>query len=69
MSNRWNISRRTALKGLGASLALPQLDIMSHAAKAGEVAGPPLRFLAVFQPNGVYPKAWDVTGEGGDFEL
>jgi hypothetical protein len=69
MSNRWNISRRTALKGLGASLVLPQLDIMSHAANAGEVAGPPLRFLAVFQPNGVYPKAWDVTGEGSDFEL
>ena len=69
MSNRWNISRRTALKGLGASLALPHLDVMSQTARAGEVAGPPLRFLAVFQPNGVYPKAWDVTGEGSEFTL
>ena len=28
MSKRWQISRRTFLKGVGASLALPYLDIM-----------------------------------------
>lgn len=69
MSKRWQIARRTALKGLGVSLALPQLEIMSGTARADATAGPPLRFLAVFQPNGVYPKAWDVTGEGTQFAL
>jgi hypothetical protein len=69
MPQNWQISRRTVLRGIGASLALPALDIMSDTAQAGQKAGPPLRFLTVFQPNGVYPKAWNVTGTGRDFEL
>jgi hypothetical protein len=58
MTKSWKISRRTLLRGLGATLALPALDIM-NTAKAGQAAGPPLRFLSVFQPNGVYPKHWE----------
>jgi hypothetical protein len=63
------ISRRTLLRGLGASLALPSLEIMAPAARAsGGVA--PVRLLSLFQPNGVYPRAWDVTDlAGGGFEL
>jgi hypothetical protein len=68
MRKSWKISRRTLLRGLGATLALPALDIM-NTAKAGQAAGPPLRFLSVFQPNGVYPKHWDVEGTGKDFTL
>lgn len=69
MPQNWSISRRTVLRGLGASLALPALDIMGGSTQAGLASGPPLRFLAVFQPNGVYPAKWDVTGSGRDFEL
>ncbi|MDA7641134.1 DUF1552 domain-containing protein, partial [Opitutaceae bacterium] len=69
MSRRWQISRRTFLKGVGASLALPYLEIMGGSAKAGAVATPPTRLACIFQPNGVFPKAWDVTGAGSQFEL
>lgn len=69
MSKRWQISRRTFLKGVGASLALPYLDIMGGSAKAGSVATPPIRLACIFQPNGVFPKAWDVAGAGRNFEL
>ena len=42
MSSRWPISRRTMLRGLGASLALPMLDAMTGGkavAMAGEAVG------------------------------
>jgi hypothetical protein len=67
MNNSWHISRRSFLKGVGASLALPYLDIMGSSAKAAAV--PPIRLACIFQPNGVFPKAWDVAGVGKQFEL
>ncbi len=69
MSKRWQISRRTFLKGVGASLALPYLDIMGVQDKAAAIAKPPTRLACIFQPNGVFPKAWDVTGTGMDFQF
>ena len=82
MRKSWNISRRSMLKGMGAMLALPKLEIMAMAEEAAAVAtkgaarvsassslGAPLRFISIFQPNGVYPKAWDVIGEGTDYEF
>jgi len=69
MSKRWQISRRTFLKGVGASLALPYLDIMGSQGKAAALAKPPKRLACIFQPNGVFPKAWDVTGTGMDFQF
>lgn len=66
------ISRRTLLRGFGASLALPSLEIMCPAlGRAAAVSsGAPKRLLTIFQPNGVYPKAWDVKDlTGGGFEL
>ncbi len=69
MSNAWRIPRRTFLRGVGASLALPYLDIMRSTARAAVDAAPPTRLACVFQPNGVYPKAWDVSGEGRNFKL
>ncbi|MDF1824504.1 MAG: DUF1552 domain-containing protein [Verrucomicrobiales bacterium] len=59
------LSRRTLLKGLGASLALPPLEMM----QARDVSTAPQRLCCIFQPNGVYPKAWDVAGVGKDFQL
>jgi hypothetical protein len=49
----WRISRRRVLRGLGAALALPSLELMAQ-------DQPPLRFACLFQPNGVFPGAWDL---------
>ncbi|MHC4993637.1 MAG: DUF1552 domain-containing protein [Planctomycetota bacterium] len=70
MKRSWNIERRTFLRGAGAALALPLLDIMGPTGRAmAAKAGAPTRFVTVFHPNGVYPAAWDVTGVGKAFEF
>ncbi|MCM8541738.1 MAG: DUF1552 domain-containing protein [Lentisphaeraceae bacterium] len=58
------ISRRTALKGLGVSLALPWMEAMS----ADKLAKPPVRSAFLFMPNGVWPKHWDPAGTGENYE-
>ncbi len=64
------IERRTFLRGIGATLALPWLEIMTpRSVRAAARATPPPRFVTFFQPNGVYPKAWNVRGEGRNFAL
>ncbi|GAB4162942.1 MAG: DUF1552 domain-containing protein [Planctomycetaceae bacterium] len=72
MTGQWKISRRTMLRGTGAALALPFLDVMgpatAAAAKAGQ-AKPPVRFACLFQPNGVFPATWDCKGTGNNFAL
>lgn len=55
------LSRRTLLRGWGASLALPALEIMRLPETRAAEAGAPARLLTLFQPNGVYPGAWDVA--------
>ncbi len=62
------IQRRTFLRGVGATLALPWLEIMTPVARAAQKL-PPQRFVTFFQPNGVFPKAWNVKGVGRDFTL
>ncbi|MCH9033507.1 MAG: DUF1552 domain-containing protein [Planctomycetes bacterium] len=71
MTSHWQISRRTMLQGTGAALALPFLDVMNPAASAAvkNAARPPQRLVCLFQPNGVFPPAWDCSGTGADFEL
>jgi hypothetical protein len=67
-----SLSRRTLLRGWGASLALPALEIMRLPKSRAAESGAPARLLTLFQPNGVYPNAWDVTdepGDGGSFSL
>ena len=68
MNNNWHISRRSFLRGIGASLALPYLDIMGSTASSTDAA-PPTRLACIFQPNGVFPEAWDVTGIGKQYQL
>ena len=78
MSLSENLSRRTVLRGVGAAMALPFLDVMSPLARAAETAavapavsssGAPVRLACLFQPNGVFPAAWDPKGVGTDYEL
>ena len=65
------IPRRTVLRGLGATLALPLLDGMIPAlsAQANTAARPPHRFGVVYVPNGVIHSAWLPSGEGAAYEL
>ena len=68
------IPRRTFLRGIGAALALPSLDIMSPAvsyAKAKPATGQGnLRLCVLFKGAGVNPSSWDITGgTETDFEL
>jgi hypothetical protein len=61
-----HISRRTLLRGAGATLALPLLDAMVPAATAmaqTAAAGPP-RFFGAFVPHGGAPGYWVPKTEG-----
>ena len=66
-----HLSRRTALKGLGATLALPLLDAMHPAfSLRGRAAGKTIhRFQTFYVPNGMAMEYWTPTGEGASFEL
>lgn len=56
------LSRRTLLRGAGASLALPWLEAMPAP------KGPP-RMVFLFMPNGVLPSSWTPVQSGPDWEL
>src|SRR2546426_7547655 len=62
-----SVSRRTVLRGLGATVALPFLDAMVPSARAA--AKPVNRFLAFYVPNGMAMEYWTPKGEGSTFEL
>jgi hypothetical protein len=68
-----NISRRTLLKGVGVTMALPWLESLSgwgREAASGAVAVKyPQRFAALFMGNGISPKNWWAKGAGADMEL
>jgi hypothetical protein len=63
------LPRRTFLRGLGASLALPLLDGMVPAYAQGRptAATPVKRFGAVYVPNGVEMRMWTPKAEGNGF--
>ena len=66
------ISRRTILRGVGASLALPLLEVMGSSAvqaNPGRDARPPLRMAFLYVPNGVHMPGWTPQGEGKGFHL
>jgi hypothetical protein len=66
-----NLSRRTMLRGMGATLALPFLDAMVPAATAlaKTAAQPAPRFGAVFVPMGERPSHWTPSTTGAGFEF
>jgi hypothetical protein len=68
---RKSIPRRTVLRGLGASLALPLLDGMIPAltAQAKTVGAPVHRFGVVYVPNGMVMENYLPATEGASFEL
>jgi hypothetical protein len=64
---RKSLSRRTVLRGMGASVALPMLDAMRPAFAATEPE--PLRLAFTYVPNGITPAEWTPAGEGRDFQM
>src|SRR5215831_6152270 len=63
------ISRRTVLRGMGATVALPLLDAMIPALAPAAATAPVRRFGVVYHPNGVIYDQWLPTGSGSNFEL
>jgi hypothetical protein len=65
-----SLPRRTILRGIGATLALPMLDAMVPALTAqGRAAAPAHRFQTFYVPNGMAMEYWSPTGIGADFQL
>ncbi len=62
-----SLERRTFLRGLGATVALPFLDAMVPAlgTTAAAAAKPVQRLGFFYVPNGIYPRSWHPTGDGG----
>lgn len=63
------LSRRTFLRGCGAAIALPLLDIMGKSEVAAGNAAPPTRAAFFYIPNGVVQTGWHPTETGKDFAL
>jgi hypothetical protein len=65
------IPRRTMLRGIGATLALPLLDGMIPALTALQktAAIPVRRFGVIYVPNGMMMAKWTPTSAGAGFEL
>src|SRR6202140_5736544 len=64
------ISRRTVLRGVGATVGLPLLDAMIPAfATAATTPAPARRLGVVYHPNGVIYDKWLPRGGGADFVL
>jgi hypothetical protein len=73
-----NLSRRSFLRGVGASVAIPAFASLApvRALAAGATSGvattasgAPLRTAFMFFPNGAIPRAWWPTEPGRDFQL
>ena len=66
-----HIPRRTFLRGVGVTVAVPLLDAMVPAstALARTAASPVPRFVGVWHPHGASPGYWSPLQEGRDFEF
>ena len=66
-----HLARRTVLRGMGATIALPFLDGMVPAfANSRRIAAAlPLRVGALYAPNGMNMQDWTPAAEGAAFEL
>ncbi|HEY4365223.1 MAG TPA: DUF1552 domain-containing protein [Bryobacteraceae bacterium] len=62
-----SLPRRTVLKGLGTTMALPFLDAMLPTMRAATKS--PSRFQAFYVPNGMAMEYWTPKGEGTKLEL
>ena len=68
---RKSLPRRTFLRGLGTTLALPLLDAMVPALSLAKstAASPVMRLGFVYVPNGIIMDRWTPIGEGTEFQF
>jgi hypothetical protein len=71
IATKKSLSRRTVLRGIGASVALPLLDAMVPAftVTARTAASPVRRLGVVYVPNGIIMEKWTPATTGPAFEL
>ncbi len=63
--DKWQISRRHFLRGVGATIALPLLDCMA----ALPAPPKPKRSVFLYIPNGVNTLTWQIQKAGADYEF
>jgi hypothetical protein len=72
-AEQFKVNRRTVLRGVGVTMALPWLESLpvwgEEAVRDGAVQAFPKRFAALFMGNGINPKHWSAEGTGKDMEL
>src|SRR2546426_9762410 len=66
-----HIPRRTFIRGVGVTVALPLLEAMLPAqTPLGQTAaGPVRRFVGIWHPHGAAPGYWSPLQEGSNFEV
>jgi hypothetical protein len=68
-----HLSRRTLLRGLGVSMALPWLESLNvwgdETKAASKASAAPVRLAVLFAGNGFHSKEWWAKGEGARMEL
>ncbi|WP_421847732.1 DUF1552 domain-containing protein [Novosphingobium sp.] len=69
MIKRPALSRRTVLRGLGTTMALPLLEAMIPAARAAEASARPKRLSVFYTPNGMTMDAYRPAATGADYVL
>lgn len=73
MTSEPMLSRRTLLRGVGATISLPFLDAMLprgvFASTTNTIVKPPVRFGVIYVPNGVHMQAFTPKKKGKDFDL
>ncbi|MCE9533286.1 MAG: DUF1552 domain-containing protein [Planctomycetes bacterium] len=66
------LSRRSFLRGVGVSMALPWLEsipVWGDEKAKNQSSEPPVRFACLFSGNGYHSKEWWAKGEGAGMEL
>lgn len=64
-----HFSRRTMLRGLGVSMALPWMESLSAWADGTPATTAPIRTAVLFSGNGFHSQEWWAKGEGESMEL
>lgn len=68
---KWEISRRTLLRGVGAAMALPLLEQMLPSVARAQATGapPPRRLVAFYVPNGIHMAKWTPAATGASYTM
>jgi Protein of unknown function (DUF1552) len=71
-SKPYPLSRRTFLRGVGVTMALPWLEsarVWGDVKPEGKASEPPVRLACLFAGNGFHSREWWATGQGDKMEL